>query len=314
MTAWASPTAADYLTFPVSDCTVVEPHVRIRCTVVTSVGPALTWRVVVEGQSNTLPVSSTALPVISGASFGSAASSADTRGGTLLHITGLNFGPMSQLIQVVVTLPVGEAFASNCTLVVPDTEVACVLPRGTGTLSRISVTVLTQTAVFEPVGLAYTAPTVHSIGPAAWGTDLSSLSVTLMGSGFGPSTQSSAVHLRLQGGSTCGPNVTLVASSVSVRSDGEVVFVVQAPPMAHVVAQWSVVVDVSGQSASSAVLTLAPQAPTFTFDSMPNATHFFLALSGANFGPVVARDCASDVGVAVDGSPCDGLVMMKVRA
>ena len=68
-------------------------------------------------------------------------------------------------------------------------------------------------------------------------------------------------------------------------------------------AQWSVVVDVSGQSASAAVLTLAPQAPTFTFDSMPNATHFFLALSGANFGPVVARARSPHLAVRCAGRP-----------
>ncbi len=77
----------------------------------------LTWRVVVEGHSNTLPgVSSTVLPphcqpeihwhaVSSGFNGGKAV--ANTVGGTRLLVRGTNFGPLEQYIQVAVTLPVG---------------------------------------------------------------------------------------------------------------------------------------------------------------------------------------------------------------
>jgi hypothetical protein len=312
VTAWSSPTAADTLVFPVIDCSVVEAHVRIRCTVVSSVGPSLTWRVVVEGQSNTLPVSSTAPPRITTASLGSGLAWADTLGGSPLHVTGVNFGPLAQLLQVTVTLAQGPVSTTNCTLVVPDREVVCVLPPGTGPLLLVTVSVLTQSATLVPEGLAYAPPVLATVAPAAWGTDLGALSVTVTGSGFGPPSQSAGVRVVLVGYSGCGPNITMAATSVSVRSDNELVFVVQPPAMAHVVPVWRVVVDVSGQATSAVVTTLPPQGPTFTFDSAANATHYFLTLSGGHYGPAVSPSCPSDVVVRVDGVPCDQLVMIKV--
>ena len=320
VTAWGSPTAASGLVLPVSGCIVVEAHVRIQCTVGTSLGSVVTWRVVVEGQSNTLPVSSTALPVVHSVSFGAGVMVADTLGGTPLIVTGANFGPLEQYIQVSFSVPVGTVTATGCSLTTPDTVLECQLPPGSGVLQQVTVTVLGQSVRFDAQDLAYAAPVVTSVVPAVWPTDVSSLSVVVQGSGFGVPAQASAVFVTLNGTFGCSGSleagsqgVTVVVTSITVRSDRELVFVVPSVALQHAVSLWTITVSVSGQVTTVSVPTLGPTLPSgsLTFDSAPNATHYFLTITGTNFGPGVSG-CVGDVAMMIDGQPCAQLIMTKV--
>ncbi len=321
--AWATPTTLDTLLLPVADCSVVEAHTTIRCLVVTSVGVTLTWRVVVEGQSNTLPLSSTAAPSIARVTLGAGAVVADTAGGTALLIAGDNFGAFQEHIEVSLDSSAGRASVGNCTLAAPHTLLLCVLPPGTGVINAVTVAVLGQSGSMVVSGLAYAPPVVRSVSPAVWGTDLSSLSVELVGSGFGTSSQASAVQVTATASVACvdttsssdgsPSNATLVVTGerVTVRSDTELTFVIRYP-LPHIVASWTVVVTVGGQNTTLSIRTAAPSAPVLGFFVAPNGTHVSLALSGQGYGSAITT-CASDVSVTLDGAPCLELTMERVR-
>jgi hypothetical protein len=93
VTVWASPVGRDGIMFPATNCAVAVPHVTVVCVVGEAVGAALSWRVVVEGQSNSMPVSRVAAPVISSVTLeGTALGRASTLGGAALVVDGDNFG------------------------------------------------------------------------------------------------------------------------------------------------------------------------------------------------------------------------------
>lgn len=326
VTAWAVPSVNASLAFPATACSVTTAHTTITCTVGAGAGAALSWRVVVEGQSNAVPQSSYAPPTLHNATWTDpGVTSAATVGGTALSITGVNLGPTIAFVSVSITLPAGEVVvpSSSCALVRPDVELVCTLPPGTGAIARVGVTVLGQGTWLTVTGLAYAAPVVTALSPSEWGTDLRAMTVTLAGSGFGLPTQSHLVVVSAWGlpGPYCGLSglvpVTLITRNVNVRSDSELVFEAQYTGP-HLVPAWQVSITVSGQAlAGSGVVpvnTLPPSVPTMTFEVSPNATHYFLSLTGRNYGPAVSDGtCLDDVVVTVGGQPCTALSMPRVR-
>jgi hypothetical protein len=152
-----------------------------------------------------------------------------------------------------------------------------------------------------------------------WPSDLSSLPVVLRGTGFGLPAQAAFVHVVLNGTRACrGPSdssvtrlTTLTVLDVTVRSDSELAFVVPTVALDDVLPEWTVTVAVAGQVASARVGSLAPTSPTLTFDSAPNGTHYFLVITGANYGPGVTG-CTGQVPVSIDNQPCDALTVLVV--
>ena len=302
VSAWAIPSVNSSLAFPASACRVTTAHTTITCTVGAGVGAALSWRVVVEGQSNAVPQSSYALPTLLNASWVEASvSAAATTGGTLLSIVGVDLGPAIDFVAVTITVLAGDTPVPRaaCTMPRPDVEVVCALPAGTGAITRIGVSVLEQVAWLNVTGLGYAPPVVTTAMPGTWGTDLASVPVvvTVTGSGFGSPSQSSLVVVTAMGvaavaaGPGCGGlpiNTTLVIPNVNVRSDRELVFEARYSGP-HMVPVWLLDVTVSGQSsvASLVVRSRPPSDPTLTFDRAPNGTHYFLLLTGTDFGPSV---------------------------
>jgi hypothetical protein len=321
VTAWASPVADDRLVFPGRDCVVVEPHVTIRCTVSSGIGAALSWRVVVEGQANSMPLASYAAPVLLGVQFVEAGVTvANTQGGTLVSIRGSNFGDDVSYVEVSVTTPAGVTPVPGCALATNHTALVCALPAGVGAISLFAVTVLGQTAVVVPVGLAYAPPVIVAVGPSAWSTDLAGVAVTLTGSGFGPPALSALVNVTVTG-VACGGLVPAAVSvqDVTVRSDTQVSLTFGEGP-GHVVASWAVSVTVAGQTASAGAWNVSTRVPTvasLSLDRPYNGTHYFLVLTGSDFGPVVGlSSCPGDLTLTADGTVapvCDALTMTRVR-
>jgi hypothetical protein len=317
---WAVPAVNDSLSFPMEACEVVEAHVAIQCTTGALVGGALTMRVMVEGLGNTMPQISVAGPEVQ-AAFLVGATFAATTGGTLLAIDGINFGSTMEHTQVTVQVLAGLVDVSGCVMLVRDAQLQCKLPAGVGPISSVAVTVLGQRGSLDVVGLSYAAPTLSLVTPGTWGTDLSSMTVVVTGTGFGSPAMSSLVQVTTTGVSACAdaPQVTLVGSAVSVVNDTELSFVLRTATQ-HVVPRWTITVSVAGQSTSSrdaqaasraSVSTRAPSAPTITFSGAVNATHRPLLLTGTDYGPRVSS-CAADVVVVVDGEPCAQLTMSQV--
>jgi hypothetical protein len=320
---WAVPSANDSLSFPGVNCSVTEAHVTVMCTTGPSKGPALTWRLQVEGLTNTMPQSSLAAPTVTAARFAApGVQLADTQGGTVLAIDGVNFGVDVDHTRVTITVPGGVLEASPCAMTALDTQVQCALPAGTGPITRVAVAVLGQAAQLEVTGLAYAPPTVTAVAPATWSTDLASMTVVVRGTGFGSPAQSRLVEVTALGDPGCAGvgSVAVTGSTVTVVNDTELSFVVRNEP-AHVVREWTLAVTVSGQGmavddvrsqAAAVVLTRAPGAPAVTVRSPSNGTHHFLLLTGSDYGPALSA-CPDDVVVTVGGQPCAALSMTQAR-
>jgi hypothetical protein len=319
--AWASPSINDSLVFFASNCSVVEAHDTIMCSMPPGVGAVLAWRVVVEGQSNGVPLSAFGAPTISSAALVEAGvETAQTTGGTVMAVVGENFGYLIDVVVVSITAGAGTMVAGPCNFTVPHREVWCTLPPGVGTISRVSIAVLGQTgSLNNPVGLAYAAPTARAVTPDVWPADVASLSVTVTGTGFGMPAWSQVslpvVTLRGTWASDCGSEGPEVQGrSVVVRNDNTLQFQVE-DPVAHVVASWTVGIEVAGQALSTGPLvvhTRAPAPPSLTFDTPPQPGRYFLTILGSDFGPALGRaGCSGDVEVTVAGQRCTSLVMTQ---
>jgi hypothetical protein len=318
---WAVPAANDSLSFPGVGCVVMEADTTIACTTGSVRGATLSWRVQVEGLVNTMPQSTVAAPRVTAVSFADeGVSVASTLGGTALVLSGVNFGNSVSDTVVTVTVPGRVLDAEECVMTEVDTQLRCVLPPGTGSINRVSVTVLGQTALLEVTGLAYAAPSLSAVTPSTWASDLTTMTVVLRGTGFGGPAQSGQVVVSATGDTGC-PGVgvlTVAASAITVLNDTELSFVIRdATP--RLVRQWTLAVSVAGQSlagdatsrAAAILRTRAPGAPTLTFAAPSNGTHRFLLLTGSDFGPGVFG-CRDDVAVTVEGRPCAALSMTQV--
>jgi hypothetical protein len=303
--------------FPGLHCLVLQAHTTIRCITSTCAGASLTWRVVVEGQSNAVPLASVAPPAITSASLvlPPHEAYADTLGGTPLVVEGVNFGLLENKTTVTVTVLAGALVTTGCTLTAPDSRLSCSLPRGTGVISHVTVTVLGQSATLAVTGLAYAPPTVTSVVPGSWPTNLTSFAVALTGHGFGSAALSGLVRVTVMGVSDCGagPGVTLNATSVNVRDDSHLTLTLQHSS-SFVASAWQLLVTVSGvdQVMPFVVPTRAPAVSELSLDRPSNGTHYFLLISGTDFGSSVALFDTCGTAVTIDGDPCAELTTATV--
>ncbi len=317
VSAWASPTAHGGLVFPGRNCTVVKDHVAIQCEVSRGAGTALSWRVVVEGLASAAPLASYAAPSLVSVHFSdTGVTHAVTQGGTRLSLVGQDLWDDVAYVEVTLTTPAGTARASGCAYAVNHTTLVCVLPAGMGTISLVSVTVLGQTATLVPDGLAYEPPTVVSVSPSTWPTNVSSLAspVTVVGSGFGsPNTSSqvsvTATALNISGHCDSGQgSVSLAVTAINVRDDTALTFSIP-PTFTHpLAAGWLVHVVVAERSSASSVTvyTSSPRITEINVGSL-NGTHSLLMVTGSSFG-----SCAGDVTMTVGGVLCDEVKVAEV--
>ncbi len=318
-TCSSTPTHTHTCTPTLKGCTCFP---RCRCLLTRGAGASLAWRVEVEGQANAMPLASYSPPTLHRAFFpGTGVTHADTQGGTVLAIVGQNLWDDPTYISVTITTPAGVTLVSTsqsaCAFDVPHERLACSLPAGSGSISLVSVTVLGQPATLVPPGLAYAAPVVLTALPSTWPANVDGAMLTLTGRGFGLPSQSSLVTVTVRGVACGAVKVTLNAQSVTVRDDTELAFQVQGA-LDHVVPHWLVNVSVAGQVATTGewrVPTRAPSAPALSFARVTNDTHYFVLMTGSDYGPAVGTStCPGDVSVTIDGSPCDALTMHQVIA
>jgi hypothetical protein len=323
--AWAVPAADQTLAFTARECVIEVPHVILRCLTGAVMGASLLWRVEVEGQSDVLPlIAAVAQPVLVSATMSEA--SASTTGGTLVLLQGENLGNGVDHTRVSVTTRGGTADMDACVLLTDHKLLQCALPAGTGPISRISVAVLGQTGVLEREGvsgLSYRKPSVTAVFPAKWPTDVSSLFVTVTGSGFGSSAQSNLVSVSATAVDQGCPimadvaaGLSLTGTKVLVVNDSTMSFVLETSP-GHVVPAWVVTVVVAGQSSEPAAASrVTTRSPGISFisavsDGASGLSTFLL--TGTNLGPAVSA-CADDAVVTVGGHACFEQVMTQVRA
>ena len=199
--------------------------------------------------------------------------------GTLVTITGADFGPDESKISV----KIGDVACTNVTLVTSDTEVTFTAPLGTGNDQIVYVTVdgVTNT---DSARFSYSAPTVTAVtnvGPMGG-------NVTITGTFFGPVGSSYVTSVKFGQGTCADPYVTVLQT--------EIVCTLPKALLAAQGGQFSAS-DLDGDGLMDVVATINGQASTggeaiFAFNKpmvssispMSAAKDELITISGANFG------------------------------
>lgn len=217
--------------------------------------------VIVGGQSsNTAPLWSYNPPLIVSAS----PSSGPTLGGTLVTLTGDNFGPPGTIASVTV----GGAPGSSVT-VINDSTLTFLSPVGTGINKNIIVTVETQSSAPAPLW-SYNVPIAVACFPAS-GPTTGGTMITVTGNNFGPPGTMAVVTIN---GAAC----------TEVMVIGHTTLTCKTPAGAGI--NQDIIVTISGQSSSPAPLWNY-NAPVLTnlFPAQgPTTGGTFVQASGINFG------------------------------
>ena len=215
-----------------------------------------------------------------------------------------------------------SASLNNCTLVMPQTCVQCLLPPGVGRISQISFTVFDQTAVFAPSSMYYDRPVIQSTSPSPFvlNTDMSTV-LSLIGSGFGSSTRDVTVWVLANTSQICGFTgfLSLPAAQMFIQNDG--LLSVQFAALPFVFPNGLLYAAVSDQIAAQSfnVSIAAPAILSLSFSyERPNASLYYIDIVGSNFGPVldtttIASSCVPQgVVITIDGVRCVTLTMTVV--
>jgi hypothetical protein len=147
----------------------------------------------------------------------------DTTGGTLVTLSGSNLWDDEAFVAVTVTTPGGTTPAAPCVFAEAHAKLVCALAPGAGAITLVTITVLGQSASLSPPGLAYLAPVVTAVAPAAWPTLTDGVVVTVTGRSFGLPSQFHLVAVTVTS-TACS---TLSVASVAVRGDSEMSFEVR---------------------------------------------------------------------------------------
>ncbi len=186
------------------------------------------------------------------------ATSFPTAGGTLLTLTGSNFG-----ISPAVT--VGGQNAPTQALGTTHNQIVCTLPAGEGTSQQVRVTVAGQVA--NPLTLDYDAPLLTSISPSSGPTSGGTL-LTLQGANFG---------------FTGSVSVGGVPAPRAPAGNSHTQLVVSLPPGQG--ASKDVVVTVGSRSSVALQFDYhPPQITSVSSSSAPTAGGTVITVNGSNFG------------------------------
>ncbi|KAJ8606751.1 hypothetical protein CTAYLR_009739 [Chrysophaeum taylorii] len=148
------------------ECYVTVSHYAINCTTVPATGTDHLWTVVIDGQASDVASTDTEEPSITGLA-GAGRSDAAYAGDEVVIIYGENFGEDSSTLDEVTYGPSGtEWTARNCSVVRPDSEIACRTAPGLGTSMTWIVTVDGQSSDESDETSSYVVPVLSSISPS----------------------------------------------------------------------------------------------------------------------------------------------------
>jgi hypothetical protein len=166
----------DGLTF--DNATVTVPNTEIQATLPAGAGINHTVTVSAGGQSGDCPQKfDFDAPVISGIS----PANGPTAGGTLITLSGNNFGPLDTPI----ILFINGAACSNAAVTVANTEIQAETPSGSGLDRAISLLVSGQAAT-TALNFDYDAPVITGISPR-YAPSTGNTTATISGQNFGVS-------------------------------------------------------------------------------------------------------------------------------
>ena len=127
----------EYRLNPARDCSMIEPHLKIRCKIIAGAGTQLKWIMYVGGQESVSPTTAYGPPSIT--SIGPSVIRKHLRpmGGETVYITGTNFGPKGAPGPYLekVTYGVNGDFydiTSACHVSIDSTQITCITSAGMG--------------------------------------------------------------------------------------------------------------------------------------------------------------------------------------
>ena len=188
------------LSFRTHPCHVVMPNTLLRCVSVAGTGFQNEWMVSVGNQTSAIYRQESSIygyPVVT--SVSPLNDPIPTTGGTEVVITGLNYGVDANDITVEYVNEEGVVFTPPCSLVQNHTQLRCTTVPGFGTRLSWSIEVRDLLSV-DLFTTSYAAPVVTSLScrgdrGSVGGGD----AVTLLGTNFGPSTQTVAATYGFSG-------------------------------------------------------------------------------------------------------------------
>ena len=308
-----------YGNFEAVQCTLVEDHVKIRCTTAPGCGRALPWSVQI-GPTDGFPESSLtsvarlndpniqisyAIPTLTQVS-GDHVLAASTSGDDFVLIKGSRFGPSAgcnsncrstKICGNVVGAQVhyhskqnpSVKYEAQCCEILSDTSIQCLMAPGSGRDLQWKVEVCGQSSVLLDTATAYGAPVIGSYG-AAGSRSLHTEggeTITLNGINFGPANAGNIESVTF--GSGNGTQYALDSSDchVSVAHRQITCTTTKGGGKNH---KWAVMI--SGQK--STVPTTSYQRPVITSITGPGASNASMVggetvlIAGDNFGPLVS--------------------------
>ena len=237
---------------PVS--TLTRSHTQITFTMPAGQGSGLPIIVTAAGQSSPSAPISYSAPVLTSVS----ATSRPTAGGTILTLSGSNFG-------LTPTVTVGGSPASLVQGGATHESIVCILPAGQGIGRGVQVTVA---SLFSNIlDLDYDPPQITSVTPDT-GPTAGNIPITIRGQNFGLT-----------------PAVSVGGVSAPLASSGNshTQLVVTAPSGQG--ANKDVVVSVGTRQSNAVGFSYAaPQISSISYASAPTAGGTVITLSGGNFG------------------------------
>jgi hypothetical protein len=282
-------------TYSASGCAVSVAHTQITCNTADGVGTSYVWRVTIAGQSNSVvsgdPTSSYFPPVITAVT---SASPLLTVGGTVVSLTGTNFGPLGTSASV--TYTAGSLSYSMTCSVSSHTYVTCTTVAGVGKLFAWTLNVGSQTSVQFIGSVSYAVPTISSLSTSGGTLNTAGSEViTVNGANFGPpSTPTSNYAL------TYGPSgIELVSTGPCTVSQNRVT----CTSVAGVGRNFVAALTVAGQSTTSvATISYSPPTISSVTSNMPTQGGTAMTLTGTNFGPLSSSNIWSILGLGVTAS------------
>ena len=180
------------------NCTIVTAHLKMVCETSPGVGSELKWVIKVDNQTNTVPSTSYAPPLLTevvGVGF-DISEGINTRGGQYIELIGENFGPHISFVERISFGPTGGEYVLydpvsrkyNCEFVVPHKQFKCLTPEGFGQNHFFTVRIAgqkTDSTSDKITTVSYKRPTISSVIPTE-GTTRGGYTIRITGSNFGP--------------------------------------------------------------------------------------------------------------------------------
>jgi hypothetical protein len=240
---------------------VVTSHTSLTFVTPPGAGINNSAVIIIQGQSSmSAPLWSYNPPSVSSAF----PASGPTIGGTLVTLTGDNFGPPG----TIATVTVGGAPGSSVS-VINNSTITFLSPAGTGISKNIIVTVEAQSSIPVPLW-SYNPPLAVSSSPSS-GPTTGGTMVTLTGNNFGPAGTMASVTID---GVSC----------TEVVVTGHTILTFKTPAGAGI--NQNVIVTVAGQSSAPAPIWsyAAPVLTSLTPSQGPTNGGTFVTAIGNNFG------------------------------